>query len=176
MIRPHIYHTPGSLDKPVVSCFKSLLSSRFLVQKTVYCWKWCPTPVMSGGRQASLKAAADSLSNYTAAVDCTAECRLEQHSETALSCAYLGNIKLLQHCSSICGNPFLISDALGRNVLHMAASRGHLHLVQWLLTRRKVPVNVADWESNWSALHRSIFYGRLGVAVYLIKVSNAPIV
>lgn len=127
---------------------------------------------MSGGRQASHKAAGDQLYqlNSTTLLDCTVECRLEQHSETALCCAYLGNIKLLQHCSTTCGNPFSIIDGFGRNVLHVAASRGHLHLVQWLLARKKVQVNVSDWESRWSALHRSIFYGQLGVGVYLVKV------
>ena len=122
---------------------------------------------MSGGRQASLKAAGDS---NAAALDCTVECRLEQHAETALGCAYLGNTKLVQHCSSVCNNPFSIADRFGRNVLHVAASRGHLHLVQWLLTRKKVAVTVADWESSWTALHRSVFYGHLGVGGYLVKV------
>ena len=125
---------------------------------------------MSGGRQASLRAAGDQPHSGAAVLDCTTECKLERHSETALSCAYLGNTKLLQHCSSVCSNPFHIADRFGRNVLHVAASRGHLHLVQWLLTRKKVPVNVVDWESKWSALHRSLFYGHLGVGAYLVKV------
>ena len=129
---------------------------------------------MSGGRHASShKAAGDQthhLHGSAAALDCTTECRLEKHAETVLCCAYLGNIKLLQHCQSVCGNPFAITDGFGRNVLHVAASRGHLHLVHWLLTRKKVAVNVADWESRWSALHRSLFYGHLGVGVYLVKV------
>lgn len=131
---------------------------------------------MSGGRHASShKAAGDQTHHHlhgcsAAVLDCTSECRLERHAETALCSAYLGNVKLLQHCQSICGNPFAITDGFGRNVLHVAASRGHLHLVHWLLTRRKVAVNVADWESRWSALHRSLFYGHLGVGVYLVKV------
>ena len=129
---------------------------------------------MSGGRRASgHKAAGDPthpLHGSAAVLGCTSECRLERHAETALCCAYLGNIKLLQHCQTICSNPFTITYGFGRNVLHVAASRGHLHLVHWLLTRKKVAVNVADWESRWSALHRSLFYGHLGVGVYLVKV------
>jgi len=51
----------------------------------------------------------------------------------------------------------------------VAASKGHLHIVAWLLERKKVNFDLGDFESRWSALHRSIYYGHLGVALYLIK-------
>ena len=36
--------------------------------------------------------------------------------------------------------------------------------------RKKTKVNVQDWESKWTALHRSVFFGQLGASVLLIKV------
>lgn len=103
-------------------------------------------------------------------LDCTSECRAKDHALLVLSSAYLGNLKLLKHCATVCGNPLHIQDALGRNALHVAASKGHLQLVQWFVARRKVKVDVFDWESKWSALHRSVYYGQLGAASLLIKV------
>ena len=103
-------------------------------------------------------------------LDCTSECRAKDHALLVLSSAYLGNLKLLKHCATVCGNPLHIRDALGRNALHIAASKGHLQLVQWFVARRKVKVDVFDWESKWSALHRSVYYGQLGAASLLIKV------
>lgn len=103
-------------------------------------------------------------------LDCTPECRASKHSLLVLSSAYLGNLKLLKHCDTVCANPLHIQDALGRNALHVAASRGHLHLVQWLVARKKVKVDVFDLESSWTALHRSTYYGQLGTAALLLKV------
>ena len=52
----------------------------------------------------------------------------------------------------------------------MAASRGHTHIAEWLVARKKVAVDTVDGESGWSALHRSVYFGELGTAVSLIKV------
>jgi ankyrin repeat protein len=105
-------------------------------------------------------------------LDCTTECSAREHSLLVLSSAYLGNLKLLKHCATVCNNPVDIVDSLGRNALHVAASKGYVPLVLWLLARKKVKVDVFDWESKWTALHRSTFYGQLGIAALLIKVYN----
>ncbi len=105
-------------------------------------------------------------------LECTSECRWAKHASVALSSTFLGNIKLLQHCATLCGNPFRIQDDIGRNVLHVAASCGHLELIYWLLARRKVKVNLQDWESKWTPLHRSVFYGQLGASALLMKVNS----
>lgn len=109
---------------------------------------------------------------FAQALDCTSECSLPQHANVVLCCVALGNLKLLQHCSSLCGNPFCITDQFGRNALHVAASKGHLHIVEWLLAKKRVSVDLCDFESRWGALHRSIYFGHLGVAVALIKVGT----
>lgn len=103
-------------------------------------------------------------------LDCTTECRAKEHALLVLSAAYLGNLKLLKHCATVCNNPLHICDALGRNALHVAASKGYLQLVMWLVARKRVKVDVFDWESNWTALHRSVYYGQLGITALLIKV------
>lgn len=109
--------------------------------------------------------------SYRDKLECTFECRSADHAIVVLCAAYLGNIKLLQHCVTVCANPFRIQDSVGRNVLHVAASCGHLQIVHWLLARMKVKVNICDLESNWTALHRSIYYGQLGVSALLLKVT-----
>lgn len=103
-------------------------------------------------------------------LDCTTECRAKEHSLLVLSSAYLGNLRLLKHCATVCNNPVDITDALGRNALHVAASKGYLQVLLWLLARKKVKVDVFDWESKWTALHRSTYYGQLGAAALLVKV------
>ncbi len=102
-------------------------------------------------------------------VDCTRDCSYEAHASLVLGVAYLGNLKLLQHCSCLCGNYLHIRDSLGRTALHVAASKGHLQLVQWLLDN-KVQLHTSDLESRWTALHRSVYYGQLGTAALLVKV------
>ena len=102
--------------------------------------------------------------------DCTTECRASEHSLLVLSCAYLGNLKLLKHCATVCNNSHDIADAMGRNALHVAASKGYLNMMLWLLARKKVKVDVFDWESKWTALHRSTYYGQLGAGALLMKV------
>ncbi|XP_064404443.1 inhibitor of Bruton tyrosine kinase-like isoform X2 [Halichondria panicea] len=104
-------------------------------------------------------------------VDCTRDCSYEAHASLVLGVAYLGNLKLLQHCSCLCGNYLHIRDSLGRTALHVAASKGHLQLVQWLLDN-KVQLHTSDLESRWTALHRSVYYGQLGTAALLVKAGG----
>ena len=104
------------------------------------------------------------------ATDCTQDCACPRHATVVLTSAALGNLCLLQHCSSLCSNPWRISDGLGRTPLHVAASRGHTHIAEWLVAQKKVAVDTVDGESGWSALHRSVYYGELGTAVSLVKV------
>ena len=114
---------------------------------------------------------AGSKSRESPQLDCTADCSFAQHASLVLSCVATGNLRLVQHCSSVCGNACNISDAFGRNALHVAASRGLLAVLEWLLLRRRVAVDGVDHESRWSALHRAVYSGQLGAAVFLAKVT-----
>ena len=53
----------------------------------------------------------------------------------------------------------------------MAASHGHLNIAEWLVARKKVAVDTVDGESGWSALHRSVYFGELGMTACLMRVS-----
>lgn len=131
--------------------------------KRNYLWGTGTGPTSSSGAQQG---------GVSGVLDCTIECRAKEHALLVLSAAYLGNLKLLKHCASVCANPLHIQDALGRNALHVAASKGHLQLVHWLLARKKVKVDVSDLESKWTALHRCAYYGQLGAAALLLKVGG----
>ncbi|KZP19714.1 hypothetical protein FIBSPDRAFT_1024492 [Athelia psychrophila] len=66
-------------------------------------------------------------------------------------------------------------DWLGRTVLHLAcavAEPSSLEYVRLLLAHPAVNVNLADAESHWTALHRSLFHGNIGAAVLLLKRSD----
>ncbi|XP_078481470.1 inhibitor of Bruton tyrosine kinase [Ciona intestinalis] len=67
-------------------------------------------------------------------------------------------------------------DNSGRTPLHVAASSGKSDIVRWickLLSSNKCSGNVTidsvDVESNWSALHRALYYGRIASAMELLK-------
>ena len=105
-------------------------------------------------------------------LDCTAECNCQCHASVILTCVALGNLRLFQHCSTLCGNPWRIADRFGRTPLHVAASRGCLDTAKWLLSRKKVAVDTRDEESGWSALHRAAYFGELGSAITLVKVCD----
>ena len=106
-------------------------------------------------------------------LQCTATCRLVGHADQVLACAAQGNLRLLQHCTQLCGNAFGVRDAAGRTALHATASLGHHQLVQWLCERKRNNgcLDAGDTESNWTPLHRAVYYGHLGVATSLVKVS-----
>ena len=130
--------------------------------------------------------------SHDTVLDCTSKCQHLPHANVVLRCAALGNLDLLKHCSTICGNPWNIrctfvsvcsillyisisqcsSDVAGRTVLHVTASKGHLNLVEWLLKRKCRYIDVVDVDSHWSALHRAAYYGHPGVMVTLVKVDH----
>ncbi|KAF5274038.1 hypothetical protein FQR65_LT04436 [Abscondita terminalis] len=105
--------------------------------------------------------------------DCTELCKSVQHGNIICGtltkrqvfdcdmCAYL---QLLCSC---CEN---VKDSMGRTALHIAASCGRLNVIKWLLKFKHANINAKDRESGYTPLHRSIFYGKINVAVHLIKM------
>ncbi|EDO32084.1 predicted protein, partial [Nematostella vectensis] len=103
-------------------------------------------------------------------MDCTPSCRLPKHAELIQSAATWENLPgFLSVARRICANPTNFTDRFGRHVLHVAATCGKGDLLEWLVKECKVDVGLRDVESAWTALHRSVYYGRLDCAVRLIR-------
>lgn len=103
--------------------------------------------------------------------DCTPKCRSLQHALDLISVMTKGTEGQNKvFLSSYCYNATSLKDGFGRTVLHMAASCGKKSVLGWLLERKGSDPSVKDKESGWTALHRSIFYGHIDCAMFLLKV------
>ncbi|XP_063772958.1 inhibitor of Bruton tyrosine kinase isoform X2 [Pseudophryne corroboree] len=106
--------------------------------------------------------------------ECTMRCRSLQHALDVISVVTRGSEQQIQaFLSSYCCNATTLKDDLGRNVVHIAASCGKKRVVDWLAAKG-VDLSVKDKESGWTALHRSIFYGRIDCALSLLKHGSNP--
>ncbi|KAJ4479374.1 hypothetical protein J3R30DRAFT_3702623 [Lentinula aciculospora] len=66
-------------------------------------------------------------------------------------------------------------DRLGRTVLHIASASidaSSVEYVRLLLKHPEINVNLHDWESQWTALHRAMYVGNLGVVLLLLQHFN----
>ncbi|XP_036999672.2 inhibitor of Bruton tyrosine kinase [Artibeus jamaicensis] len=101
--------------------------------------------------------------------DCTSKCRSLKHALDVLSVVTKGSESQIKaFLSSHCYNAATITDAFGRNVLHLVSSCGKKGVLEWLLEKGVDPL-VKDKESGWTALHRSIFYGHIDCVWSLLK-------
>lgn len=107
--------------------------------------------------------------------DCTNHCKSHQHGEivtSAISKRGVSDRELCAFLNYTCCRCESVTDFSGRTALHVAASCGRLHLVKWLVCNRGADIDVKDRESGYTALHRSIFYGQIHVAVELVKLGT----
>ncbi|XP_045699381.1 inhibitor of Bruton tyrosine kinase [Phyllostomus hastatus] len=101
--------------------------------------------------------------------DCTSKCRSLKHALDVLSVITKGSESQIKaFLSSHCYNAATITDAFGRNALHLVSSCGKKGVLEWLLEKGVDPL-VKDKESGWTALHRSIFYGHIDCVWSLLK-------
>uniref|UniRef100_K9J0I4 Inhibitor of Bruton tyrosine kinase n=1 Tax=Desmodus rotundus TaxID=9430 RepID=K9J0I4_DESRO len=101
--------------------------------------------------------------------DCTSKCRSLKHALDVLSVVTKGSESQIKaFLSSHCYNAATITDAFGRNALHLVSSCGKKGVLEWLLEKGVDPL-VKDKESGWTALHRSIFYGHIDCVWSLLK-------
>lgn len=111
--------------------------------------------------------------NYKDVPTCTDKCRFIEHGDiitAAITKRSITDQDLCSFLNFICVCCETVRDASGRTALHMAASCGRTELVKWLVRNRHADINARDEESGYTALHRSIFYGKIDVAVELIKM------
>jgi len=110
--------------------------------------------------------------------DCTPRCRSAQHCAqlaTALSHHVLVSEDaalawIVRHCHG----PARARDSKGKSLLHEAAARGLLKVLEWLLRQKEAPLNGKDTESGYSPLHRAAFHGHLRALVFLLGRGANP--
>ncbi|XP_075058792.1 inhibitor of Bruton tyrosine kinase [Mixophyes fleayi] len=101
--------------------------------------------------------------------ECTMRCRSLQHALDVISVVTRGSEQQIQaFLSSYCCNATTLKDDFGRNAVHIAASCGKKKVLDWLAAKG-VDLSIKDKESGWTALHRSIFYGRIDCALSLLQ-------
>nr|CAB3255180.1 inhibitor of Bruton tyrosine kinase [Phallusia mammillata] len=79
-----------------------------------------------------------------------------------------------EYVRSHCINALYRQDSNGRTPLHVTASCGKADILHWLLEQAKESpstfnVNCKDVESGWTALHRAVYFGRVGCVVALLQ-------
>lgn len=107
--------------------------------------------------------------------DCTIYCKSTQHGDiitAALSKRSISDFDLCAFLNYTCTRCESVRDSAGRTALHVAASCGRVEVVKWLVCSRHADIDAKDKESGYTALHRSIFYGKIHVAVELIKLGK----
>ncbi|KAL3285870.1 hypothetical protein HHI36_000390 [Cryptolaemus montrouzieri] len=105
--------------------------------------------------------------------DCTENCRSVSHGDVisaAITKRCISDLELCSYLNYICTNCESVKDSVGRTALHLAASCGRIELVRWLVKIRNANINLKDEESGYTPLHRSLFYGKIHVAVELMKL------
>lgn len=104
--------------------------------------------------------------------ECTSKCRSKRHALEMISAVTKGTLSQIKVYLQRCYNSTSgLTDPFGRNLLHIAATCGKADIVEWLLEERKFNPSTRDLESNWTALHRALFYGQLAAARVLASVS-----
>ncbi|CAG9766352.1 unnamed protein product [Ceutorhynchus assimilis] len=105
--------------------------------------------------------------------DCTPKCQSTVHGDlitAAITKRSISDKDLSSYLTHICHCCGSVKDSDGRTALHVAASCGRTALVSWLLKSCHANINARDKESGYTALHRSVFYGKIDTVVELIKL------
>lgn len=59
-------------------------------------------------------------------------------------------------------------DVLGRTIVHIICILGRFDLLKYLLQNNNLNIFITDYESGWTGLHHSIFYGKVSCARVLL--------
>lgn len=105
--------------------------------------------------------------------DCLESCKSTQHGIEIISAITQRGIadqQLAVYLYNLCAGLKQQTNKEGCSALHMSASCGRVELCRWLIKVIQADINKLDLESGFTPLHRSIFYGKLNVAVELIQL------
>lgn len=103
---------------------------------------------------------------------CAENCKSVNHGDiitASLTKRCVSEADLCCYINFICSCCETVKDSCGRTALHTAASCGKTEIIKWLCEHKHPNINAKDAESGYTALHRSIFYGKIDSAVCLIK-------
>ena len=103
-------------------------------------------------------------------MECGPKCRSKAHAYALHAAVTKGSLSEVQGYFGLCHAAGKVNDTHGRSALHVAAACGRTDIVEWLLEEKKSDLEQKDVESGWSALHRAVFFGQLGVARLLMQV------
>lgn len=115
------------------------------------------------------------MSKQTHSPDCTNKCHSTHHGDAitaAITKRSVTDSDLCAYLTYMCCCCETVKDIEGRTALHIAASCGRTGLVKWLIENRHANINIKDKESGYTALHRSMFYGKIDTVVELIKIGS----
>lgn len=107
--------------------------------------------------------------------ECTENCRSISHANTicsAITKRCVSESDLCAYFNYLCCCSESVRDACGRTALHVAASCGKTEIINWLCRSRHLNINTKDLESSYTALHRSVFYGKINATVCLMKLGE----
>lgn len=107
--------------------------------------------------------------------DCTENCKSIKHGNlisASLTKRCVTEADLWCFINFICYCCESVKDSSGRTALHVAASCGKTEIIKYLCEHKHLNLNMRDLESGYTALHRSIFYGKIDAAVCLMKLGK----
>ncbi|CAF2041005.1 unnamed protein product [Rotaria magnacalcarata] len=104
-------------------------------------------------------------------IDCTSKCRSTTHYLDLICVASQSiSIPIILNYLCRCGNCAKGHDKYGRTLLQVcSALSDKWPIIDWLLKQKKVDINIKNLESGYTALHYSVFYGRIDNTINLIK-------
>ncbi len=92
-----------------------------------------------------------------------------------IACLIGASIEVVEYLLSFNKDLYKV-DENGWNVLHCACNQGHLHLVQYLVEKKFMNLNIKDKKTKLTGLHLAAVNDRFDVIEYLLNFNSSSIV